>query len=81
MSINKFLNIYIKKYLWSFISIFISILFIGFIRQIFPKLFGFMIDKVFKSNNNIQILLVIICSYGVLFICSQILHFIETITF
>lgn len=71
MTVKKFLNTYIKKYFGSFLSILICVLFIGFIRQIFPKLFGLMIDEVFIANNDLWILLVEILSYGILFICLK----------
>ena len=81
MTVKKFLNTYIKKYFGSFLSILICVLFIGFIRQIFPKLFGLMIDEAFIANKDLWILLVVILSYGILFMCSQILHFIDNTTF
>lgn len=81
MTVKKFLNTYIKKYFGSFLSILICVLFIGIIRQLFPRLFGLMIDKVFNADNDLWILFVIILSYGVLFICSQLLHFIDNATF
>lgn len=81
MTIREFLNNNIKKYLGSLLSVLICILFIGLIRQIFPRLFGLMIDRCFESDNNLWVLMIIVLSYGILFISSQILHFIENITF
>lgn len=70
----------IKTFRGSFSSIFICIATIGIIRQVFPLLFGYMLDDVVQSRNY-KVLITIALFYTCLFLCAQVLHFIENITY
>lgn len=70
----------IKTYKGSISSISICILTIGLIRQLFPVLFGNLIQSV-SGKLDIKKTMGIVLCYSCLFICAQLLHVIENITY
>lgn len=76
---KKLITKTIKKHKWSLLSIAICILVIGLIRQLFPILFGELIQSISDGFNTNKAIGVVLC-YSSLFVCAQILHIIENIT-
>lgn len=68
------------KFKGSIISVLICIISIGVIRQTFPLLFGYLIENISGEMNG-TVIWGIILAYSCLFLCAQILHFIENITY
>ena len=69
----------IKNNKWSLLSIAICILVIGLIRQLFPFLFGNLIQSISDGFNLKKATGIVLC-YSSLFVCAQLLHVIENIT-
>lgn len=70
----------IFRFKGSIISVLICIVTIGAIRQTFPLLFGYLIQNISYELNR-KVVLGIILTYSCLFLCAQILHFIENLTY
>jgi len=64
-----------KPYKFSFINVFVCILFTSFIAMFYPYIFGILIDEVFY-HRNMEFFLLIVMGYGILYIGEQSLHFI-----
>jgi len=76
---RDFIFLNIKKYKGNITSISISILAIGFIRQLFPVLFGNLVQSMAGVLVLKKVLGIVIC-YSCLFVCAQLLHIIENIS-
>ena len=76
---KKFIIQNTKMYKGSISSISICILTIGLIRQLFPMLFGNLIESV-SGELDIKKTLGFVLCYSSLFFCAQLLHVIENIT-
>jgi len=78
--VNKFIKETILNYKGSLFSIFLCIIVIGIIRQLFPLVFGYMID-IASKDPSIKLILGVAITYGCLFLCSQLLQIINNITY
>lgn len=63
----------IRKYKWSFLNLFICVVFTSVIGMAYPYIFGLLVDEVFY-HRNFRFLVYIVTAYGLVFAGEQCLH-------
>ncbi|OXM13895.1 ABC transporter ATP-binding protein [Paenibacillus herberti] len=64
-----------RPFKWSFINLFICVIATSVIAMSYPYIFGLLIDEVFYKKN-MEFFILIVISYGFIFIGEQSLHFV-----